>query len=160
MPFGNPLPDVRLQVVRWDTPGVVREKDLMFSPIRNRRPELAVEDFAVRLKKYLGLAQLVFTRTKNLAKIFDFLVHAVQHLANCVDFHFSALEPIERKANRQVFRELHQHIFIRLRIGRARCKRGERLPEHVLHSARHLRHLVLEIPGACARLSRARRNPA
>src|SRR5581483_375643 len=58
-------------------------------------PELAIENFAMRFHKHPGFGHLVFVRAENLAQIFDFAVHAIEHLADGIDFDFAALEAID-----------------------------------------------------------------
>ena len=63
----------------------------------------------MRLDEHSGFAHLVFMSPENLSQILDFLVHAVEHLANGVDFDFAAFKPLQRETDRQVFGELHDH---------------------------------------------------
>ena len=121
---------------------------------------VAIQDFAVRLEEHSPLGHLVFMRAEDVAQVRDFLVHVVQHLPNGIDFHFSAFEALQRKANRQVLGELHQDGFVRLRVGRSRRQRGERLPQQVLGAARHLRHLLLKASWARAQSTFACSHPS
>src|SRR6266849_6252299 len=81
---------------------------------------------------------------ENLSQVLDFLVHAVEHLANGVDFHFAAFEALQCETDRQVFGQLHDHRLVRLCVRRLRRQAGERLFQRVLRAARQLRHLLLK----------------
>src|SRR6266849_9915845 len=81
---------------------------------------------------------------ENLSQVLDFLVHAVEHLANGVDFHFAAFEALQRETDRQVFGELHDHRLVRLGVRRLRRHARERLLQHILCAPRQLRHLLLK----------------
>jgi len=67
-------------------------------------PKLFVQNFAMGLRQEARFGHLVFMCAENLSQVLDFLVHAVEHLANRIDFHFAAFEPLQCKAYRQVFR--------------------------------------------------------
>ena len=84
-------------------------------------------------------------------RAFDFLVHAVEHLADRVDLHVALFVALERKANREMFGELDEHGLIGLGVGRVRRQFGERRFQRVLRAAGQLRHLLVE----CARRGHA-----
>ena len=73
---------------------------------------------------------------QNFAQIFNFLVHAVEHLTNGVNFHFAALEALQRKADGKVLRELNQHRLIGFGAGSFCRKFGERLLQNILRTTR------------------------
>ncbi len=100
--------DVGLHVFRRDAPCVGRKQNGLLAALRNRCPKLAVENFAVGLDQHSGVGHLVFVRAENLAEILDFRVHAVEHLPDGIDFDLAAFKTLERKANRQMFGQLHQ----------------------------------------------------
>src|SRR6267142_1315812 len=110
----------------------------------HRRPELTVENLAVRLDEQPGFAHLVFMSAENLSQVLDFLVHAVEHLPNGVDFHFAAFEALQRETDRQVFGQLHDHRLVRLGVRSLRRQACESLFQRILRAARQLRHLLLE----------------
>src|SRR6266446_1005191 len=135
---------VGLHVARGNAPGLFRKQHGALAAIGHCRPELPVKNLAVRLRQDTFIGHLVFVRAENLPQVLDFLVHAVEHLAHSVDFHFAALEAFQREPNCQVFSKLHNYGVIRLGTRRLRGQACERLLHHVLRAARQLRHLLLE----------------
>src|SRR5229473_3520125 len=89
----------------------------------------------MRLRQDARIAHLVFMRAEDLSQILDFLVHAVEHLANGVHFHFAAFEPLQREADGQVFGQLHDHRLVRLGVRRLRRQACECLFQRVLRAA-------------------------
>src|SRR5437762_6991192 len=136
--------DVRLHVARGNAPGLFRKQHGALAAIRHCRPELPVENLAVRLCQDARVGHLVFVSAQNLPQTLNFLVHAVKHLAHGVDFHFAALEAFQREPDREVFSQLHNHGIVWLRTGRLCGQARERLLQHVLRAPRQLRHLFLE----------------
>ena len=139
VPVLDQLANVGLHVARRDTPRLSRKQHGALTALRHRRPKLFVENFAMRLREDARFAHFVFMSAENLSQILDFLVHAVEHLANRIDFHFAAFEALQREANRQLFRQLHEHGLIRPGIRRLRRQGRERLLQCVLRAARQLR---------------------
>ncbi len=130
------LADVRLHVARRNAPRFFGKQHRPLAALRHCRPELPVENLAVRLRQDARIAHLVFMRAKNLSQILDFLVHAVEHLANGVHFHFAAFEPLQREADGQVFGQLHDHRLVGLGVRRLRRQACECLFQRVLRAAR------------------------
>ena len=141
--------DVGLHIARRNAPRLAGHQHRALAALRHCCPELPVQNFTVRLGEYPGVAHLVFVRAKDFPEVFNFLIHAIQHLPDCVDLHLAAFKPLERETNRQVLRQLHQHGLIRFGI---RCLRGQgckRLFQGVLRAAWQLRDLLLECACRC-----------
>ncbi len=116
----------------------------MLAAVWNGGPELAVENFAVRFDQDSRIGHFIFVGAENLAEIFDLLIHAIEHLADGVDFYFAVFELLESKTDGQMFRQLHQHGFIRLGLSGLRRQAGDSLPQRHLRIAWQLRNLLLE----------------
>ena len=52
-----------------------------------------------RLDEHAGFRHLVFMGAENFAKIFDFLIHALKHLAHGVNFYFAFFVTFESKTD-------------------------------------------------------------
>src|SRR5690348_7105672 len=94
-----------------------------------------------------SVGHLVFVSAKNLTKIFDLLVHAIEHLAHGIDFHFAALKSLESKLDRQMFGQLHEDGFVRFACRGLGCETSDGSPQILLGAARQFRHLFLEYSG-------------
>ena len=66
---------------------------------------------------------------QNLPQILDFLVHAIEHLADRIDFHFAALKAFQREPDRQVLGQLHDNGLIHLRVWRFGDQTRKSLPQ-------------------------------
>jgi hypothetical protein len=150
IPVLDQMGDVRLHVLRWDAPRVSRHQNGLLAAFGNGRPELPVENLAMRLDHHPRFGHLVFVRTKNFAEIFNFGVHAVEHLPHGVDFDFAAFKPLQRKANRQMLCQFHENGFVRLAFRSLRRESGDGSPQRVLRGPGQLGHLLLENTSCCS----------
>ena len=112
--------DVGLHVARRDAPRLAGEKHGAFAAFRYGGPELAIENFAVRLDDHARVAHFFFVRAEEFAKRFDFGVEAIEHLADGVDLDVALFVAINREANGEMFGELYERGLIGLGVGRVR----------------------------------------
>ena len=90
-----------------------------------------------------GGGHFLFARFQKLAKRFELVAHAVEHLANGVDANFAALEAVERKFDRKIFREAQQRALVHFCRGRGGRHAGQRLPQCYLRILRQRGHSLL-----------------
>src|SRR5579885_391582 len=139
---------VRLDVARRNAPGFVGKQDGALAGLRHSRPKTAVQNLAVRFKENSRFRHFVFVRAEDLAKVFNLLIHAVEHLAHGVDFDFAALVTLERKTDGEVLGELDEYGFVGPAFRRLRGESGQRLPQRVLRPAWQFLDGFLERRGA------------
>ncbi len=149
--FLDQIIDVGLHVAGRDAPRFVGEQDGALAAFRNCGPELAVQDFAVRFEDEPGVAHFVFMGAEDFAQVFDFLIHAVEHLAHGVDCNLAALETLEGEANGKMLGELNQDGLIGSGVGCFRGELGEGLLQNVLSASGQVgKFFVNRVGGACA----------
>src|SRR5690348_3637130 len=144
----NQMGDIRLDVFWRDTPSVTGQKNGLLAAVRNRSPKLAVENLPMGLNHNSSVGHFVFVSAKNLTKIFDLLVHAIEHLAHGIDFHFAALKSLQSKLDRKMFGQFDEDGFVRLACRGLGCETSDGSPQILLGAARQFRHFFLEYSGS------------
>src|SRR5258708_6893632 len=135
---------VRLNVFRRNAPRFLRQQHFPFRALRHRSPEDAVQHLPVRFRQNSRFRHFVFVLPQDISQVFDFLVHAVQHLPHRVHLHVPAFELFQGKPDGQVLRQLHQHALIQFFVLPLLGEPRERIPQRLLRLARQLRHLILK----------------
>jgi hypothetical protein len=87
-------------------------------------------------------------RAENFSQIFNLGVHAVEHLADGVDFDFAAFEAFEGKFDSEMFGEFYEYRLVGLAFRGLRGKPGDGPLQSVLRASRQFRHLLLELAGS------------
>ena len=63
------------------------------------------------------MGQFFFARFQKFAKSGEFVAHAVEHLADRVDFHFAALEAVNGETDGEIFGEAEHAALVHFRVG-------------------------------------------
>ena len=134
-------------VPRRDAPCLGREQHAALPRFRHAGPKLPVEQIGMGLNREAGIGQFLFARLQHSPQRFHFPAHAIQQLAHGIYFDFAALVALQRKPDRQIFRQLHQHVLAGFRQRRGGRNTGQGFAQRHAGRLRQTSHILLPDDG-------------
>ena len=95
-----------------NTPGFGGKQDLHAPFLGNLGPELARENFGMRLEIHAGAEEFVLVLGEDFAQTVDFAAHAIEHLADGVDMRVAALVAFHGESNGNVLGQAEKRGLI------------------------------------------------